>query len=45
MEKTLKNIAEINQHLRDGINEWADIMLLADADALRTFLVSSMLSL
>ena len=32
MEKTLKNIAEINQHLRDGINEWADIMLLADAD-------------
>ena len=25
-------IAEINQHIRDGINQWADIMLLADAD-------------
>lgn len=25
-------IAEINQRIRDGINQWADIMLLADAD-------------
>jgi len=29
-EKT--QIAEINQHIRDGINQWADIMLIADAD-------------
>jgi len=27
-----KKIAEMNQHIRDGINQWADIMLLADAD-------------
>jgi hypothetical protein len=25
-------IAEINQHIRNGINQWADIMLTADAD-------------
>ena len=25
-------IAEINQHIRDGINQWAGIMLTADAD-------------
>ena len=25
-------IAEINKHIRDGINQWADIMLTADAD-------------
>ena len=28
----MERIAEINRHIRDGINEWADIMLLADAD-------------
>ena len=27
-----KQIAEINQHIRDGVEEWADIMLMADAD-------------
>lgn len=26
-----KEIKEINQHIRDGINQWADIMLEADA--------------
>ena len=31
-EKTLKNIAEINQHLREGIDWWATTMLMADAD-------------
>lgn len=25
-------VAEINQHIRDGINQWADVMLTADAD-------------
>lgn len=25
-------IAEINRRIRDGINQWSDIMLLADAD-------------
>jgi len=25
-------IAEVNKHIRDGINQWADIMLMADAD-------------
>ena len=25
-------IAEVNKHIRDGINQWADIMLTADAD-------------
>ena len=25
-------IAEINQHIRDGINQWADIMLTAEDD-------------
>lgn len=25
-------IAEINKHIREGINQWADIMLTADAD-------------
>ena len=25
-------IAEVNQHIRDGINQWADIMLTAEAD-------------
>ena len=28
----MKQIAEINQHIREGINNWADVMLLADAD-------------
>ena len=27
-----KQIAEINQHIRDGIGQWADVMLMADAD-------------
>lgn len=31
-DKTLKNIAEINQHLREGIDWWATTMLMADAD-------------
>lgn len=31
-ELKMEQIAEINRHIRDGINEWADIMLLADAD-------------
>ena len=25
-------VAEINRHIREGINQWADIMLTADAD-------------
>ena len=29
---TLQQIAEINRHIRDGVNQWADVMLLADAD-------------
>lgn len=32
MDKEQVQIAEINQHIRDGINQWADIMLTADAD-------------
>ena len=31
-EEIERDIAEINQHIRDGINQWADIMLTADAD-------------
>lgn len=31
-ELKMEQIAEINRHIRDGLNEWADIMLLADAD-------------
>ena len=27
-----KQIVEINRHIRDGIDQWADIMLMADAD-------------
>ena len=27
-----KQIDEINQHIRDGVNQWADTMLMADAD-------------
>lgn len=27
-----KQIAEINQHIRDGVNQWADTCLMADAD-------------
>lgn len=27
-----KEIKEINRHIRDGINQWADVMLTADAD-------------
>ena len=38
MAKTKENderkaqIAEVNKHIREGINQWADIMLTADAD-------------
>ena len=28
----MERIAEINRHIRDGLNSWADIMLMADAD-------------
>lgn len=31
-ELKMEQIAEINRHIRYGLNEWADIMLLADAD-------------
>ena len=31
-ETMKKQIAEINQHIRDGVNQWADTMLMADAD-------------
>lgn len=31
-DKTLKNIAEINQHLRESVDFWATTMLTADAD-------------
>ena len=31
MEKK-KQIEEINRHIRNGINQWADIMLTADAE-------------
>ena len=27
-----KQIKEINQHISDALQQWADIMLLADAD-------------
>ena len=29
--KEQEQISEINRHIRDGINQWADIMLEADA--------------
>ena len=31
-EMMAQKIAEINQHIRDGVNQWADVMLMADAD-------------
>ena len=31
-EMMAKQIAEINQHIRDGVNQLADVMLMADAD-------------
>ena len=31
-EMIAKQIGEINQHIRDGVNQWADTMLMADAD-------------
>ena len=31
-ELKMERIAEINRHIRDGFNSWADIMPLADAD-------------
>ena len=31
-KETQKQIKEINEKIREGINHWADIMLLADAD-------------
>lgn len=30
--ENLNDIKEINQHLSDALKQWADIMLLADAD-------------
>lgn len=27
-----QQIAEINQHIRDGVKQWAETMLIADAD-------------
>ena len=32
-EMIAKQIAEINQHIRDGVNQWADTMLMAAAAA------------
>lgn len=34
----MKQIAEINQHIRDGVNQWAETMLMADADQLAVHL-------
>jgi hypothetical protein len=31
-EMIMKQIADINQHIRDGVNQWANTMLMADAD-------------
>ena len=31
-EERKEQIAEVNRHIRDGINQWADIMLTAEAD-------------
>ena len=33
-----KQIAEINQHIRDGVNQWADTCLMADADQWAVYL-------
>ena len=30
-EERKEQIAEVNKHIRDGINQWADIMLTAEA--------------
>lgn len=27
-----EKIREINQHIKDGVKQWSDIMLMADAD-------------
>ncbi len=32
MGKSAKELTEINKHIRAGINQWADVMLTADAD-------------
>ena len=37
-EMIAKQIAEINQHIRDGVNKWADVMLQADADRWAVYL-------
>ena len=37
-EMIAKQIAEINQHIRDGVNHWADVMLQADADEWAVYL-------
>ena len=37
-EMIAKQIAEINQHIRDGVNQWADTMLMADADQWAVYL-------
>lgn len=31
-DKRKAQIAEVNKHIRDGINQWADVCLTADAD-------------
>ena len=31
-ETMQQQIAEINQHIRDGVKQWAETMLIADAD-------------
>lgn len=31
-EMIAKQIAEINRNIRDGVNQWADVMLQAEAD-------------
>lgn len=31
-DESKTQIAEVNKHIREGINHWADIMLTADAD-------------
>lgn len=28
----MERIEELNKHIRDGLNQWADIMLMAEAD-------------
>ena len=37
-EMIAKQIAEINQHICDAVNQWADTMLMADADRWAVYL-------